>query len=213
MSEPPVTDSVLRRLGGELIALETRAGIIEKVKDAELGPFLPNLDASHEEYFKEVEYHARRKIRQLYFGLLDVAVRKELIAKRRQCDSVEAAYWQREVATARQNLEDKERRVHSLPWGWAGSLAVLCVAIGAYFFQIYGAIGGALMGFFLAQGFLAQQRNTGAVSVRAAQEELDEALKTERENEATLAYFNAGEERTGEMDEEFDLKSIYDPRS
>jgi len=205
-----ISNPQIRKVGDELVALETSAGIIEKVKDAALGPMFPNLEASSEEYFKDVEYHARRKVRKLYFSLEDVALRKQLIAKRRLFDSLCDADRKKDVATARQNLTDKQKAAGSLSWGWAGSIAVLCVASGGYFFQIYGAIGGALMGFFLAQGFLAQQRNTGAQEVHAAQEELDEALKTERENEATPDWFNASEERTGEKDEDFDRKSVYD---
>jgi hypothetical protein len=210
MSEFLATDAVLKKLGGELMELEERAGLSDKVKDAQLGPMFPNLEATPDEYFKETEYHTRRKVRRLYFALPDVDARKELIAKRRLFDSVRKAYWQREAATARQNLIDKQRAATSLSWGRAGVLAAVCVAVGSYFFQLYGAIGGALMGFFLAQGALANERNYKAAAVRAAQEELEEALKTEREDAAAPAWFDASEERTGEMDKDFDRKSVYD---
>jgi hypothetical protein len=205
-----ISNPKIRKVADELVELETKAGIIDKVKDAALGPMFPNLDASSEEYFKEVEDHARRKVRKLYFSLDDVDVRKELIAKRRLFDSLCDADWQKDLATAQQNLTDKQRAAESLSWTRAGCIAVICVGAGSYFFKLYGAIGGGLMGFFLAQGTLASERNLKAAHVRTAQEELEEALKTERANQGTPDWFNYSEERTGERDEDFDRKSVYD---
>jgi hypothetical protein len=206
-----MTDPKIQELGAELMALEKRAGVDEKAESARLGPMFPNLEASPDEYFKEVEYSARRGMRKLYFAVGDLALRKELIAKLRECGRALKATRQTDINTARQKLATAQRRARSLPWIGAGTLAVLCVAAGAYFFQVYGAIGGALMGFFLGQGNIASHRNSTAEEVRTSQEELDELLKTERENEATPEWFNASEERTGARDEDFDRVSVYSP--
>jgi hypothetical protein len=207
-----VTTPELKKLGAELTELEKRAGIAEKVENAQLGPLFPDLDQSSEEYFKESEYLARRRVRKLYFSLEDAGVRKDLIRKRRECDRAAESYWQSQVAEARQKVEAAQREANSLPWTQAGGVAVLCVAVGAYFFHIYGAIAGGLMGFFLAQGMLAHERSFRGDAERTARAELEEMLKTTRENEATPDWFNASEERSGERDENFDRESVFNPR-
>jgi hypothetical protein len=203
-------DEELKKLGAEMAELEKRAGIEQKADSARLGPLFPNLEHSPDEYFKDVESHARRGIRRLYFGIEDLGLRKELIAKHRECDRALEIKWQSDIQAARQKLAIAQRRATSLPWLGAGSLAVLCVAIGAYFFQVYGAIGGALMGFFLGHGNIASHRHTRAEEVRTAQAELDEQLETDRKNAATPDWFNRSEERSGERDEDFDRVSVYD---
>jgi len=207
-----MTNPELKKLGAELAELEKRAGLAEKVEDAQLGPMFPDVDASPEQYFKESEYFARMRVRNLYFALEDVGARKELIRKRRECDKAAESYRQDKVTTARQDLADAQRRANSLPWTWAGCLAAVCVAVGSYFFQLYGAIGGGLMGFFLAQGMLAGQRISKAEAVRDAQQELDELLESVWGGEAAPSWFNASEAHSGERDEDFDLLSVFSPR-
>jgi hypothetical protein len=74
---------------------------------------------------------------------------------------------------------------------------------------LYGAIGGALVGFFAAQGVMASARVQRAEAVRAAQTALDEELEGAREGSLHPAWFNASEERTGERDKEFDHESVF----
>jgi hypothetical protein len=202
-----VTTPELEKLGTALAELEKRAGIADKVESALLGPLFPDLNQSSEEYFKESEYLARKRVRKLYFSLEDAGIRK-----RRECDRAAESYWQSQVTEARQKVEAAQREANSLPWTQVGGLAVLCVAVGAYFFHIYGAIAGGLMGFFLAQGMLAHERSFRGDAERTARAELEEMLKTTRENEATPDWFNASEERTGEIDEAFDRESVFSPR-
>jgi hypothetical protein len=205
-----VINPELKKLGVELTELEKRAGIDKQVESALLGPMFPNLEASPDEYFKDVEYHARRKVRKLYFAVEDIGLRKVLIAKRRECDTAAEAHWQEIITQERKTLAAATRKADSLPWLQAGSYGVLFVALGSYFFHIYGAIGGALLGFFLGQGMIAQARTFNATAMREAQEQLDQSLETERQRRATPDWFNAGEARTGEMDEDFDRLSVYD---
>jgi hypothetical protein len=203
----------LEKLGAELRALEDRAGIAEKVADVQLGPKFPDLDATPREYFDTTEDYARRKIRNLYFGVGDASLRKELIAKYRECDLAYTALVGRQVGQAQNGLAKARQRVHSLPWLKAGCVAAACVAIGAQFFQMYGAISGALLGFFVGQGMVASARTERAERVRLAEAELDEELETAREDNLCPDWFNGSEERTGERDELFDLESVITNRA
>lgn len=197
-------------MGDQLQALEERAGIAKKAEDARLGPMFPNLDATPDEYFRDAEDLARRKMRRLYFAVEDLDLRKELIRKRREFDRERKAHLQGELAKTRQALTEAEKQERALPWLQfrAGCVAALFVAVGAYFFQLYGAIGGALIGFFAAQGLIANARTALATAVRVAQAELDLELEGAREIDLRPDWFNASEERTGECDKEFDLESV-----
>src|SRR5450631_1734756 len=197
-----------KELGDQLRALEEHAGIAKQVEDAQLGPKFPNLDATPDEYFRESEDYARRKVRQLYFAVEDLELRRELIRKRRECDRAHKGHLQVELAKTRQKLTDAQKQAQTLPWLRAGCLAAVFVAIGAYFFQLYGAIGGALIGFFAAQGAIANARTAAADKVRVAQADLDQELTDMGEIDLCPDWFNASEERTGEIDKVFDLESV-----
>jgi len=206
----PTSEALARfkAMGDELRALEERAGIAKKVEDAQLGPMFPDLEAAPDEYFRQTEDYARRKVRRLYFAVEDVALRRELIRQRRECDQAHDAHMQRERARAQQALANAQGRANTLPWLRAGCTAALFVAVGAGLFQLYGAIGGALIGFFAAQGVIARARVQRTEAVRAAQADLDQELENAREDSLSPEWFNASEERTGERDEEFDLESV-----
>jgi hypothetical protein len=195
-------------LGDQLRALEERAGIAAKVEDASLGSLFPDLKASADQYFMETEDYARRKTRDLYFGVQDEPLRKQLIAKRRECDRFHEATLHGQVKRAHQALAKARQRATSLPWLWAGCIAAFCVALGAWYFQLYGAIAGALVGFFAGQGLIASARNERAEKLRTAQADLDEEQKTVREVGLQPDWFNANEERTGKRDESFDHESV-----
>jgi len=197
-----------KMLGGELRELEERAGITKKVEDAQLGPFIPNLEATPTEYELDREDNARRRVRDLYFGVQDVALRKALISKYRECDRLHAQLLSAQLKREYLALEKAKRHLGRLPWAMPAIYAVICVAVGAYFFQLYGAIAGGLVGFFLGQATVAQGRSRATEALRQAQESYDEEVKGQSEVALRPDWFNTTEEHTGDRDEEFDKESV-----
>lgn len=199
----------LESLRRKLSELEQRAGIAKNVEDAKLGPFLPDPDWSPEEYFLETENHARRKIRKLYFAVPDPELRKQLIATRRACEQEFLSNIRAGIAESRAELANAAARAESRsPYVMAAVTAIVPVAAGALLFQLYGAIGGALVGLFLGQGTLARQRKKLAQLVQSVQAQLDVKLKDQKDESIKPAWFNSSEERTGERDEHFDRESV-----
>ena len=131
-----------------------------------------------------------------------------MIAKCRECERFGEATIQGQVSRAHQALTKAQQRASSLPWLWAGILAALFVAIGARYFQLYGAIGGALVGFFADQGVISNARIKRGHDVRSAQADFDEEQETQRVGGLKPDWFNTHEERTGERDESFDQESV-----
>lgn len=204
----------LDNLRAELAELEKRAGISEKVEDANLGPLLPDREASSQQYWDDTEDYARHKVRRLYFEeVADVELRKAMIAKRRECDSAHDVFVKTELHNARRELNKAKQRSQRLPWLYAGFAAAACVAVGAWFFQLYGAIAGALVGFFAGQGVIASARRERDEAVRSAQSEVDSTLQVMRENKLSPDWFNRSEQSTGERDKEFDYESVIANRA
>lgn len=208
-SEEEQAQARLDKLRAEVAELEERAGISEEIEDTNLGPLFPNLDGSSQEYWDDSEEYARRKLRQLYFEeVSDVELRKAMIAKRRECDSAYEAFLKSNLHRMKVELAKAQHRSQRLPWFLAGLAAAFCVAIGASFFQLYGAIGGALVGFFVGQGMIAKQRTEREATVRYAQSQVDEAVKLVKEDQLSPDWFNRYEASTGERDEEFDHEFV-----
>lgn len=204
----------LDNLNAELAELEMRAGISEKVEDAKLGSLFPDLDASSQQYWDDTEDHARRRVRRLYFEeVADVELRKAMIAKRRECDNASEVLVKSNLHRTRLELSKAQHRSQRLPWLYAGFVAAFCVVVGAFFFQLYGAIGGALVGFFAGQGVIAKARAEREAAVRDAQYEVDAVLKIVQEARITPDWFNRSEEWSGERDEEFDYLSVIANRA
>jgi hypothetical protein len=74
------------------------------------------------------------------------------MAKGRQCDAAYASLVSSNVSKARQRLATAEQRQRFLPFVWAGTVAAGSLALGANFFQLHGAIGGAQLSFLLDKG-------------------------------------------------------------
>lgn len=175
----------------QLFALEERAGVSEQATKAR------DLAVHAMEWPDEEFYDAKERslaaLRQIYFTVPDMALRRELIHLRRESDrAMRSASGA--VADASKHLAALQRQANALPWVWAGLLAAAGVAFGALLFQLYGAIAGALLGFFVAQGLLARARAQRDEAVRAAQAALD------REKRKTSELFSAAEEATGQPD-------------
>ena len=193
--------------------LEKRAGIAESVADAKLGPFVPNFDATSEEYFDETEDHARTKVRKIYFALVDVKLRRELIHARRQLHLAYEDLNHENLRASQENLERVKRGAEWVPWMFAAIMAIICVALGAKYFGLYGAIAGAVGGFFAGQGIAASKRREQADEIRDAESEVAQARDGIREHQLTPHWFAATEEESGEPDLHFDEQSVIANRA
>jgi len=143
---------------------------------------------------------ARLEVRERYFAVPDVALRKKLIRAERACSRAWPATMHALLEEARRKLAKAQRRANApLPWLQAGLWAAACVAIGASFFQLYGAIAGALVGFFLGQGVIAGARTSRPEAVRIAQENVDSRQESEEIGWGP-EYFSESEEETGQPD-------------
>jgi hypothetical protein len=199
----------LESLRSKLSQLEQQAGITKKVEDAKLGPFLPDPNWSSAEYFRETEDHARRKVRDLYFAVQDMDLRKQLIATRRACerqfqDNIRAGIAESRAALAKAKASAESQA----PYIKAAVAAAIAVALGAILFQMYGAIAGALVGFFLGLSTLARGKKKRAEVVESVQTLLDVKLKDQRDEGIKPAWFNSSEEQAGERDKHFDRESV-----
>ena len=161
--------------------LEKRARITKQLK------------AARSPYFSEI------KFREVIFAVPDLSLRKRLINAYRASGKAWPAFMQTKLEEAQKELAKAQRRAESLPWLRAGLLAAFCVGIGATFFELYGAIAGALVGFFAGQGVIANARTERPEAVRLAQLEVES-----RRESASIGpgrpLFSDTEEETGEPD-------------
>jgi hypothetical protein len=200
--------TVPNALRAKLTTLEERAGIAEQVADANLGPQFPNFRATTEEYFDETEDYARARVRDLYFGVGDLELRKQLIHVNREWRKAYGDMNRKDLAEARKELVNANRGVEWFPWISAAIVAATCVALGAKYFGLYGAIAGALAGFFIGHGVVASKKKEQAGEIARAAANVREAEESLREHEVTPDWFNDSEERTGERDARFDDESV-----
>jgi hypothetical protein len=128
-----------------LIDLEIRADIADAAEKLRTDPpnYLGVYDAA-EPYSDEQRklerttenlHHERsiRRLRNLYFGVGDVELRKQLILKDREEGQITIHYWQEELAEATAKFETA-RSIHKHWWVWSSICGIVFIAVGFHFF-------------------------------------------------------------------------------
>lgn len=193
------TKEELAVLYERLDELEQLAGIHAKAEKIREGRFWPDMNETTDEYFEAEREHIRQGIRPLYFSVPNKDVRMNLIRKQREIALEVAREWDRDVANAQREVREAEAALRRLPWGMAAGIAGGCVTIGYLSAEIAGAIGGAVVGFFLGQGTIENARSQRAAALRAAQDVLAEWIKRRDDVMAKPEPFSASEADTGEI--------------
>lgn len=188
--------------------LEKLAGIAAQIEDAKLGPFIPNFEASSEQYFDETADHLRGKARDLYFAVADTELRRKLIHARRQETQAFRDLQRAGVQDATKELASARRGIDSKPWIVAAVVATTCVVVGAIYFDGTGALAGAVGGFFIGQAVAASARREQASAIAIAESDLADAEETLRDGMLTPDWFSEAEEQSGERDPSFDDESV-----
>jgi hypothetical protein len=199
------------RLREGLLTLEERAGITKAMERAREGRFIPmgalGDKCTPAEYFADEHDAVRDKTRDAYFSVPDLALRKELISADREIDEAQAEAFAADRIAASRALMLAEAKARREPWLNAGIAAVASVGVGAWFFNLPGAIAGAVGGYFFGHAIVSNAKNDAAVEVERARESLAAAKEGEEEVRGRPAFFSGSEEDSGERDKEFDRRS------
>lgn len=173
------------RAQDEISRLLDRAGIRDQYEDV-----------------RHAEYGYRRmSMRRLFFGVADVAVRKRLIGLTREIEALMLRLIEDERATATRMLQAAERTAVMGSWGLAAAIAGVSVAIGHLIFALPGAIGGALVGYFLGRGYIEASKLKAASDVQRAKARLDEIGRHSEGLPHKPELFSESEAETGEEEQ------------
>jgi hypothetical protein len=195
-----------------LAELEARAGIAEAAEKLRTEPpnYLGVYDAAerYSDEQRELESYVERsheedtnrRLRDLYFAVPDLDLRKELIAKHREEGNLALRFWQEEVSDA----TVRHRAAHSTSERWwvAASLwGIGLLGLGFYLFGIIGAMAGLLLGYFSGRSMEASARRARESAVAKAEQERKEAEHTWNEVRNEPQTFSQREATSGEPDE------------
>lgn len=183
----------MEELGAQIDALEMKAGIREQIQRLEEAldwtPF------------------SRQKLRDLYFSIPDIELRKELL-------NLQQALHEKTHQDVADELDKAKRKlqlaiVSSEDFSEAFLLAAFiaggCAALAAYGQGVEGAIVGATFGAFLGARTISNQRTKHKQAIREAQAEVDAAA--ENLNEFKIINrppFSLDESIDGERDKAWD---------
>ena len=153
---------------------------------------------------RDAEYGYRRmSLRRLFFGVADVNVRKRLIGLTREVEALTLLLIEDERAAALKMLQAAERKAVLGSWGIAALIAGVSVAIGHLIFTLPGAIGGALVGYFVGRGYIEASKVKAASDVQWAKARLDEIERHSEGLPHKPELFSKAEAETGQEDKGF----------
>lgn len=130
-------------------SLENRAGITEAVRQAR-------------------ETGAPDKLRAAYYSVADAELRKQLIITTGKLDRLYLQKCDLDVALAKEEVSKAIEKSKSQPWYLSVTSSVGAVIIGQWILGFFGAIAGAIGGFYLGQLLLASIKKENAREIEHA---------------------------------------------
>lgn len=207
MSASP-SDERHKALLAECERLEAHAGLADAMSKASEGRFIPlGIDGepcSPDAYFADEFDSFREQARKAYFSVDDKDTRCHLIRARRRLDQHLVEVRDNDLTALRSEEHKAVAALSQQPWTTAAIIAGASVAVGYWQFQLAGAIGGAIVGYFLGHGVVASTRRSGEASLEEVRSRLRFAEKDQAVNRLWPETFNKLEELTGEIDADHD---------
>jgi hypothetical protein len=197
----------------ELIELEDRARIKEAAEKLRNEPPHYHLVYDAAEPFSDEQKNAERaeedahkqrtalRMRNLYFSVSDVELRKLLIAKDREEREIGLTWWRQELNDANAKL-DMSRTSSGNWWLWASICGVAFIGFGYRYFGVPGALCGLLVGYLSSRKIEADAHRSRDSAVEIAENEAKEAEKVWNEVRNEPPMFSRAEARSGNRDPE-----------
>ncbi|SCK13034.1 hypothetical protein [Vogesella sp. LIG4] len=142
----------------------------------------------------------RRKLRELYFSVPDVAQRKALITARRQPRRLVCEALQDELNVARHTLQTTKHRSHAKPWLLGAAVGAGAVLLGAALAHLYGALAGMVAGFFVGKWLVDNHNKQLQRQTRSEQFDADSLANLLQTCRRAPEWFSEAEENSGERD-------------
>jgi hypothetical protein len=166
----------------ELIdSLEEKAGIREAVKHAR-------------------ETGSPDKLRDAYFSVPDVDLRNQLISTTRRLDQLYLEQCEAEVASAQARVQLAIDKTKKHPWHLTVAASLGSVVIGNWIFGLFGAIAGALLGYYLGEWAISVVKKEDIQSVEQAKHSLVSAQKRDEESRVDPYLFSEAEQQGNERE-------------
>jgi hypothetical protein len=140
-----------------------------------------------------------RRIRELYFNVPDVNLRKQLIAKEREVGNLVLQRCQEELNEAAAELK-AARSSRQYWWVYASVAGATFITVGFIFFGLIGGLAGLLIGFCLGRQLEHETRRSREEEVKEAERVLKEREQNWIEERNAPQIFSQREAKTGEPD-------------
>ncbi len=149
---------------------------------------------------------ARQNLRDAYFAIGDLDLRKRLICLDRKYHKALSDFWDDDARDSEYDLSRAKKAADRSRWGVAALVGGAFVAIGYKIAGFSGATGGAAIGLYSARMAI----EDGKAAARAAVVTVEEELTSKRNLSAEISNhlaFSSAEEETGERGAEFEAEN------
>lgn len=159
---------------------------------------------AYESAVRELDDDIRWRLREIYFSISDRNTLRSLIDIDRKLHVIWLNRKDGDIRDAEKEVAKAKATMGREPWGIAALVGGACVALGYFGAGLSGSIGGAIVGFFLGQGTLANARSAARGGLEDAENGLEMMKKIRDEAIAVRENFSSDEWLSGERDKAFD---------
>jgi hypothetical protein len=149
---------------------------------------------------------ARQNLRDAYFAVSDLELRKRLICLDRKYHKALSDFWNEDAQASERDLSQAQKAAAKSRWPLAALLGGGFVAIGYMVAGLLGAAGGVAIGIYSARLTIADGKAAARAAIVTAEGELEDKRTLNAEISNHLA-FSVHEEKTGEREDEFDAEN------
>ena len=166
----------------DLIAtLEEKAGITEAVKHAR-------------------ESGSPDKLREAYYSVSDEEIRNQLIATTGKLDRLYLEKCEQDVLSAKAVVTRAIEKTKKHPWHLSIAASLGSVIIGNWIFGLFGAIAGALIGYYLGEWAISAVKKEDLQNIEHAKISLMSAMKRNEDSKVDPYLFSDSEQQGGERE-------------
>lgn len=169
------------QLSGLIDTLEAKAAIGQAVRQAR-------------------ESGSPAKLRDAYYSVTDVELRNKLISTTGRLDQLYLMKCEQDVSLAKEGLSKAEAKAGQHPWPLLAAAYIGPVVVGQWGLGLFGAIGGAVLGYFLGQWVFDMTKKENAREIDEAKHQLASAQRRNEASKVDPYLFSAAEQQGGERE-------------